>query len=251
LISVFLFGFTVGNRSAWAQAAGQGEDLAATDAPAPLIPATTEAPRQQAAELPDAPTPEFNLTASRAEDSGSLPADFYFTHGGMLDSSGFGVTPNSSGRVPLDQCPYDKTHARECRVHWKPLLISAGAFLTFQNVGNLYTGYWYRWETTNGKWFDRWIDSAAGWRWDVWNDQNPFLDDYIGHPMMGGITSYLWIQDDPKGMTLDMSNTWPYWRSRLRALAFSTVYSFQWKLGPFGEAGIGHNGDHQVPQEGK
>jgi hypothetical protein len=62
--------------------------------------------------------------------------------------------------------------------------------------------------------------------------------------MMGGITNYLWIQNDPKGMTLDISNTWPYWRSRLRALAFSTVYSFQWKLGPLGEAGIGHNGDH-------
>lgn len=161
----------------------------------------------------------------------------------MLDSSGLGVIPNSSERVPLDRCPYDTTHARECRVHWKQLLISSAVFLTFQNAGNLYTGYWYRYETGTGKWFDRWINSDARWRWNVWNDNNPFLDDYIGHPMMGGITSYLWIQNDPKGMTLDMSNTWPYWRSRLRALAFSTVYSFQWKLGPFGEAGIGHNGD--------
>jgi hypothetical protein len=51
-------------------------------------------------------------------------------------------------------------------------------------------------------------------------------------------------------MTLDLSNTWPYWRSRLRATAFTTAYSFAWKLGPFGEAGIGHNGDHLVPQGG-
>jgi hypothetical protein len=250
LIIVSLGGLTGANESAWAQAAGQGDDLAAREAAAPLIPAMTEAPRPQAAELPDAPTPEFNVTDSPAQDSGSLPPDFDFIHGSMLDSSGFGVTPNSSLRVPLDQCPYDTTHARECRVHWKQLLISSAAFLTFQNVGNIYTGYWYRWETTHGDWFDRWINSAAGWRWNVWNDQNPFLDDYIGHPMMGGITSYLWIQNDPKGMTLDMSNTWPYWRSRMRALAFSTAYSFQWKLGPFGEAGIGHNGDHQVPQAG-
>jgi hypothetical protein len=250
LIIVSLVGFTAADESTWAQAAGQGEDLAARDAAAPLIPAMTEAPRPMAADLPDAPTPEFNVTDSPAQGSSSLPPDFDFIHGGMLDSSGFGVTPNSSGRVPLDQCPYDTTHARECRVHWKPLLISTAAFLTFQNVGNVYTGYWYRWETTHGDWFDRWINSAAGWRWNVWNDQNPFLDDYIGHPMMGGITNYLWIQNDPKGMTLDQSNTWPYWRSRLRALAFSTAYSVQWKLGPFGEAGIGHNGDHLVPQEG-
>ena len=243
LIIVSLAAFSGANKSAWAQAAGQGEDLTAREAAAPLIPATAEAPPTQAPELPDAPTPEFSVTDSSGGSSTSLPPDFDFVHGGMLDSSAFGVIPNSSQHVPLDQCPYDTTHARECRVHWKPLLISTAAFLTFQNMGNLYTGYWYRYETGTGKWFDRWINSDERWRWNVWNDNNPFLDDYIGHPMMGGITSYLWIQNDPKGMTLDMSNTWPYWRSRLRALAFSTVYSFQWKLGPFGEAGIGHNGD--------
>jgi hypothetical protein len=243
LIITFLFGFTVGSHeSAWAQTAAQGEDLAATETAAPLIP-MAQAPRPPAAELPDAPAPEFSVTASSAEDSGSLPPGFDFVHGSMLDASGFGVTPNPSERVPLNQCPYDTTHARECRVHWKQLLISSAVFLTFQNVGNLYTGYWYRYETGTGKWFDRWIDSAGGWRWNVWADNNPFLDDYVGHPMMGGITNSLWIQNDPKGMTLELSNTWPYWRSRLRALAFSTVYSFQWKLGPFGEAGIGHNGD--------
>jgi hypothetical protein len=241
LIIISLFGFTRSNESAWAQAAGQGEDLAAKEAPVPLIPAMTEAARQQAAELPDAPTPEFDLAASTAEDSGSLPAGFDFS---MVNPSGFGVTPNSSERVPLDRCPYDETRARECRVHWKQLLISSAVFMSFQDLGNLYTGYWYRYETTTGKWFDRWIDSAAGWRWNVWDDQNPFLDDYVGHPMMGGITNYLWIQNDPKGMTLELSNTWPYWRSRLRATAFTTAYSFAWKLGPFGEASIGHNGDH-------
>jgi len=99
-------------------------------------------------------------------------------------------------------------------------------------------------------WFQRWINSAAGWRWNVWNDQNPFLDDYVGHPLMGGITNYLWIQNDPKGMTVEFGNTHEYWNSRLRAFAFSAAYSFQWKLGPFGEAGIGHNGDHLVPLNG-
>ena len=61
---------------------------------------------------------------------------------------------------------------------------------------------------------------------------------------MGAITNSLWIQNDPKGMTLAFSNTRPYWISRLRAMAFSTVYSVQWKLGPFGESGIGHMSDH-------
>ena len=81
---------------------------------------------------------------------------------GMPGPWGVEVAPNSSERVPLSQCPYDKTHARECRVHWRPLLLSSVAFTAFLNAGNLYTGYWYRYETTHGKWFQRWIDS------DLW-----------------------------------------------------------------------------------
>ena len=174
-------------------------------------------------ELPSAPEPQL-----KAETSG--PAGFQFS------------TPDDL--VPLHQCPYDDTGARECRVHWHQLVISTSLFIAFLNAGNLYTGYWYRWETTHGKWFDRWINSAADWQWNRWSDSNPVLDDYVGHPMMGAITNYLWIQNDPKSMTLVQSNTWPYWRRMLRATAFSTAVHFEWKFGPFGEAGIGHNGDH-------
>lgn len=155
-----------------------------------------------------------------------------------------GVQTGANEMVPLSQCPFDKTGARECRVHWHQLLIEASVYDAFQNAGNLYTGYWYRYETMHGKWMQRWFDSVLGWRWTSWSDNNPLLDDYVGHPMMGSITNYLWIQNDPKGMTLEFSNTRPYWRSRLRAMAFSTAFSLQWKFGPFGEAAIGHNGDH-------
>jgi Lipid A 3-O-deacylase (PagL) len=149
--------------------------------------------------------------------------------------------------LALQDCPYDETRARECRVHWRQLLFSSTIFITFENAGNLYTGYWYRYETTHGDWFDRWINSAADWKWTHWADGSPDLDDYVGHPMMGAITNNLWRQNDPKGMTLVQSKNWPYWRSILRATIFSTAYSFEWKLGPIGEASIGHNGDH--PQD--
>jgi hypothetical protein len=66
---------------------------------------------------------------------------------------------------------------------------------------------------------------------------------------MGSITNFLWIQNDPKSMTLAQTNTWPYWRRMLRAGAFTTFYSFAWKLGPTGEAAIGHNGDHYFSDE--
>lgn len=152
--------------------------------------------------------------------------------------------------MPLAGCPYDQTHAKECRVHWRQLLISSAVFITWQNTANAYSSYWYRHETMTGVWLQRYFASVTGYKYTVWSDGNPFLDDYVGHPFMGAITNALWIQNDPKGMTLTFSNTWPYWRSRLRALAFSAVYSTEWKLGPIGESGVGHMGDHLEDDDG-
>ncbi|HEY0565011.1 MAG TPA: acyloxyacyl hydrolase, partial [Terriglobales bacterium] len=101
-------------------------------------------------------------------------------------------------------------------------------------------------ETTHGKFWKRYLDSVRHYAYSKWADGNPLLDDYVGHPMMGSITNYLWIQNDPRGAPLEFGNNREYWHSRLRALAFSTVYSTEWKLGPIGEASIGHNGDHVI-----
>ncbi len=205
--------------------------------------AATGAPAAETAELPDVPAPAVEDSQALVGESTSRPGGLDFMKPGE-ESLGFGIAPGAEGRVPLSQCPYDTTHARECRVHWRQLLITSSVFNAFQNAGNLYTGYWYRWETTHGPWFQRWFDSVTQWRWDRWSDDNPFLDDYVGHPMMGGITNYMWIQNDPKSMTVEFGNTPEYWRSRMRATLYSTAYSFEWKFGPFGEAGVGHNGDH-------
>jgi len=193
--------------------------------------------------LTGAPEPMERLLAS------ATPASFVVA--GEPDAEpGYGVTLAPVGvPMPLDQCPYDRTKDRRCRMHWRQMALSASLYLAFQNVGNAYTGYWYRWETTNGKWWDRYVNSVEDWRWKAWQDQNPFLDDYVGHPMMGAITNSIWEQNDPKGMTVVQANDWVYYRSRLRATAFSTFFSFEWKLGPIGEAGM-HNGDHFFYEKG-
>ena len=238
-----------GSQLAGAQSATDARAMAVADSAAAPGDGLAEVPIAARASLPDAPTPAFSTVETPGVESSSVEPFLDFSSGGR-DPLGLGVTPNSTERVPLYECPYDKSGARECRVHWRPLIISAVAFNVFCDMGNLYTGYWYRWETTNGKWFDRWIDSAASWRWDAWDDDNPKMDQYVGHPMMGSITNYMWIQNDPKGMTVEIGNNRQYWKSRMRATLFTTAYSFAWKLGPFGEAGVGHNGDHFFVDKG-
>jgi hypothetical protein len=198
--------------------------------------------QQTRGSLPDAPAPAGEATPAPVVESSSLSALRAFAPP-MMDASSFVETPRSPERVPLRECPTDTTHARECRMHWRQLFIEASVFNAFQNAGNLYTGYYYRRETTHGKWLQRWFDSDLGWNWQYWDDGNPLLDQYVGHPMMGGITNYVWIQNDPKGATVQVGEP-GYWKSRMRALAFTTAYHFEWKFGPFGEAGVGHIGDH-------
>jgi hypothetical protein len=215
-----------------------------------------------AANLPDAPLP---LQVSSAADHTlrlSKPVVIYSSSraGEALPDIGLGNLPEAAvprvarqfpqSYVPLVDCPSDETRARECRMHWKPMLLETVLYNAFENAGNLYTGYWYRHETMHGHWWQRYIASAAQWRWDRWSDDNPALDDYVAHPMMGAITNSIWIQNDPQGMTVEFGNNREYWHSRMRALAWSTFYSFEWKLGPLGEASIGHNGDHYFYDHG-
>lgn len=235
-IFIVLCGMAGANGSATAQNTVDEEKVVTTPK------AAAEIRLGSGADLPEAPAPASETTPSPAMQSASLAPDLGFPNP-MMDASSFLVTPNSSERVPLSQCPTDTTHARECRVHWHQLIIEASLFNGFQNAGNLYTGYWYRWETTHGKWLQRWFNSDTGWYWNVWDDGNPLLDQYVGHPFMGAITNSLWIQNDPKGATVQIGEP-GYWKSRMRALAFTTVYHFEWKFGPFGEAGVGFIGDH-------
>ncbi len=209
-------------------------------------------------EIPDAPVPALLRAVSDRRNDGSVdtalpagklfglpafdPADWSASTDEGFDAR---VEPAThSAYVPLKDCPTDETRARECRMHWGPMVLESVLFNAFEDGGNVYTGYWYRNETLTGKWWDRYVASVQEWRWNRWSDNNPVLDDYVGHPMMGAITNSIWIQNDPKGMTLEFANDRAYWRSRMRALAWSTFYSFEWKLGPTGEAAVGHNGDH-------
>jgi hypothetical protein len=75
-----------------------------------------------------------------------------------------------------------------------------------------------------------------------WADGGRFFTNYVAHPLQGAATGFIQVQNDPKGMRQRFGGSGAYWRSRLKALAWSAASSTQFELGPISQASIGNVG---------
>ncbi len=141
-------------------------------------------------------------------------------------------------------CDTGELRGKPCRVSWTRVLGSSFFFLSAQTGGNVGMDDDARYHLlhhTDGYWGD-YVSTLERYRWSRWNDDDPFGVDYVGHPLMGAITNFIYIQNDPKQRALDFENTHRYWMGRLRATAYSAAYSAQWKIGPISESSDGNIG---------
>lgn len=77
-----------------------------------------------------------------------------------------------------------------------------------------------------------------------WADGGRFFTNYIAHPMEGSLLGFIQIQNDPAGSRLRFNESGDYWRSRMKALAWSAAWSTQFEIGPISQASIGNVGLH-------
>lgn len=76
-----------------------------------------------------------------------------------------------------------------------------------------------------------------------WADGGRFFTNYIAHPMEGSLLGFIQVQNDPAGSRLRLGEP-GYWRSRMKALAWSAAWSTQFEIGPISQASIGNVGLH-------
>jgi len=72
-----------------------------------------------------------------------------------------------------------------------------------------------------------------------WSDGDGYYENYLGHPIEGAVSGYIWIHNDPRYRTVQFGGDRDYWMSRLRAYAFAWAFSEQFEIGPISEASIG------------
>ena len=136
------------------------------------------------------------------------------------------------------------TRPRKQGFHWRRALFESFTLLSIEQAYVVHDDW--KWvagvDSERGVPFNHyWSDykhSLSTWLHSGWNDGDPNLYGYLGHPVQGLATSYIYLQNDPKSEKLEFSKTKAYWRSRLMATLWNAAYSTQWNIGPLSEPTI-------------
>src|SRR5215467_2007723 len=131
-------------------------------------------------------------------------------------------------------------------VDWRHLFEQSFAFLSFEHAFRCATEDGTR-QNFSGSFLGGYLNSAGNLH--GWNDGDPFIVNYVGHPMQGAVSAYLWTQNDRAYRDIQFGQNRRYWKGKLRAAAFSYVYSVLFEIGPVSEATIGHI-QSEYPQQG-
>ena len=91
-----------------------------------------------------------------------------------------------------------------------------------------------------GNFFKDYVESVKSLQ--GWDDGGRFFTNYIAHPMQGAFTGYIYVQNDPKARKQEFGAKGDYWRSRMKAMAWTAAWSTQFEIGPISQASIGNVG---------
>ena len=120
---------------------------------------------------------------------------------------------------------------------WGAALSQSARLLAFQQGMMLATDKWARYSLTHYKFFSQYVKAVKG-TVTQWDDGDPFLDNYIGHPLQGAVAGYIQVQNDPQGRDAVFGKGRAYWKSRAKAMGWIALYSTQFEIGPISEASI-------------
>ncbi len=148
--------------------------------------------------------------------------------------------------VPDPYQPQTEGAKNDSGINWGPLLSQSFFFASVENGFRIATQDYTR-RALRGKLVDDWARSISSLH--GWADGDPFLINYVGHPMQGAVSGFIFVQNDPKYRAAQFGRNREYWKSRMRATLFSFAFSEQFEIGPYSEASLG-NTQAYYPQQG-
>jgi hypothetical protein len=172
------------------------------------------------------------LAIPRDPSEVSLPAERSSSSLDNSVDSGGAATASATGIVAVPASP-----KRETGIDWLHLAEGSFAFLTVEHVFRYATEYGTR-DAFDTPFWPGYLNSVSNLH--GWADGDPFLVNYVGHPMQGAVAGFIWQHNDRAYRTVEFGKNSRYWKGKLRGAAFAYLYSVQFEIGPISEASIGH-----------
>ncbi|HYE74092.1 MAG TPA: hypothetical protein VEF04_12215 [Blastocatellia bacterium] len=141
--------------------------------------------------------------------------------------------------IPAIKPSWEPRDVEDTSFQWGSAIRQSMRFLAIQHAFRLATEGQTR-ADLKGPFFKDYFETLTKLR--GWTDGDPFIVNYIGHPMMGAVSGYIQIQNDPRGIKQEVGFNKDYFKSRLKAFGWSALYSTQFELGPISEASLGNVG---------
>jgi len=125
------------------------------------------------------------------------------------------------------------------KFHWKPAILQSMLIQGFQISYALAIQEKTR-RGLKGPFFRDYWESIKGVR--GWTDGNKFFTNYIAHPMQGGMTGFIFVQNHDRAKKQKFGESKQYWKDRFKAFVWSAAWSTNWELGPISQSSIGNVG---------
>ncbi|MGA8035144.1 MAG: hypothetical protein WB985_04165 [Candidatus Acidiferrales bacterium] len=195
------------------------------------------------------PAPKYHLDTNLSFDPSNAASASEEHSAAVPDTSTalpFTTEPTSRMNPFLAAAEYQDTKAPHAEsFHWWPALQQSFFFLLIEHGFRIADDPFLRYLLWHKPFWHDYVASTRHFYFDQWGDGDDFIVNYIGHPMEGGVTGNIQIQNDPRGRSLTFGKSRAYWMSRMRAMAWSAVFSAQFEAGPiFSEAAIGNEGGY-------
>jgi len=127
------------------------------------------------------------------------------------------------------------------KFHWKPAILQSLLIQGFQHGYALAIQEKTR-RALKGPFFKDYWDSVKATR--GWTDGNKFFTNYIAHPMQGGMTGFIFVQNHDRAKKQIFGESKQYWKDRFKAFVWSAAWSTNWELGPMSQSSIGNVGKY-------
>lgn len=193
-------------------------------------------------DLPDTPHPTLSASAQPADaNQGDAPSATKDEQNATTDP----LSGQSSSKLNLMPAitPTVTTKPVSDKIQWKPTILQTLEVTVFNHAWRAAWDPGMRYLIAHKPLWHDYGASLTDYNMNYWSDGDNFVVNDVGHPMEGAVFGRVMLQNYPRSFVqIGLHNG--YWTTRLQSLAWMTLWSTQFEIGPLSETSLGNQGGY-------